>query len=62
MLASSSDDTLVRLWRVENGELLVVIGDQSREVNSVIWSQDGAQLATGSGDGLIRIWGLPGVE
>jgi WD40 repeat protein len=47
---------LLRLWRVEDGELVFESSDFNGWVSSVSFSPDGATLATASRDGLVRLW------
>ncbi len=69
VLASASDDGTVRLWRrAGNQELWSMAGNpevsldpatisgHDRAVRAVAWSPDGSRLATGSDNGIVRIW------
>jgi len=47
---------ILRLWRVEDGELIFESSDFNGSVSSVSFSPDGATLATASRDGLVRLW------
>ena len=61
-LASSGDewDSNIRLWDVQTGELLKTLKKRTafegRDVNSVVFSPDGSMIASGSGNGTIRLW------
>ncbi len=64
-LASSGDEwnSNVRLWDVQTGELLRTLEKRTafedfegRDVNSVVFSPDGNMIASGSGNGSIRLW------
>ena len=62
MLASSGDnwDSDIRLWDVQTGELLKTLKKRTafedRDVNSIVFSPDGNTIASGSGNGAIRLW------
>lgn len=65
MIASSGDnwDSNIRLWDVQTGELFKTLKKRTafedfegRDVNSVIFSPDGNMIASGSGNGTIRLW------
>jgi dipeptidyl aminopeptidase/acylaminoacyl peptidase len=56
LLASGSGDRTVRLWRVEDGELLHALVGHANHVYSVAFSPDGSLLASGSGDRTVRLW------
>lgn len=55
MLASSSGDETVRIWRVGDGRQVHVLKHQAA-VRSVTSSLDGSLLASGSFDASVRIW------
>jgi len=56
LLASASQDTTVRIWKVETGQQLTVLRGHTGEVNEVAFAPDGLILASGSSDQTIRLW------
>ena len=52
-------DTLVRVWEVTSGALLVTYEGHSYDVTDVAWSPDGTTIASSSKDRTIRFWKLP---
>jgi WD40 repeat protein len=56
--SSSFDDYLVRIWRVDNGELLRTLVGHSVGVDHLLFSPFGDMLVSGSHDGQIIIWGI----
>jgi len=58
LLASSSHDKTIKLWKLFTGELLHTLSGHSDSVDSVAFSHDGQLLASGSGDGTIKLWDL----
>ncbi|KAF8837898.1 WD40 repeat-like protein [Paxillus ammoniavirescens] len=56
-LASAHDDEMIRVFDVENGNLIVgPIQGHTNFANSVVWSLDGSRLFTASDDCSIRLW------
>ena len=55
-LATGSSDRSVKVWDAENGRKLLTLLGHKQRLNSVQWSPDGRQIASGSMDG-IRVWG-----
>ncbi len=56
ILASASDDHLIRLWDAENGNELAQLAGHTELVQCVAFSRDGNYLASCSGDRTIKIW------
>ncbi|KAJ5556635.1 hypothetical protein N7494_000550 [Penicillium frequentans] len=56
LLASGSDDNIVRLWDTATGALQQTLEGHSGPVYSVAFSPDGRLLASGSDDETIRLW------
>ena len=56
MLASGSQDTTVKLWNVETGELLRTLTPHWAAVNAVVFAPDAATVASGSWDKAVRLW------
>lgn len=67
-----SGDTTARIWNLPPGPLpatpspavvlphVARVEAKSKDVTTLDWNHDGSQLATGSYDGLARIWGKDG--
>ncbi|KAK9849360.1 hypothetical protein MYU51_014667 [Penicillium brevicompactum] len=58
LLASSSNDNIVRLWDTATGRLVQTFNGHSDWVLSVGFSPDGSQLASGSMDRTIKLWNV----
>jgi len=56
ILASSSDDTTIKLWNASTGECLQTLWGHDSWVHSVSFSPDGKILASGSRDQTIKLW------
>lgn len=59
-LAMGSSDSIVTLWGVTEKKLLTQLVGHSMEVLTIAFSEEGV-LATGSGDGSIRLWEMHGL-
>ena len=53
------NDYTIRLWNTTDGTSLNVLKGHNGIVQSLAFSPDGNLLISGSGDGTIRIWGMP---
>ena len=60
LVAAGGFDNLVRIWSVEDGELVQILEGHTAEVRSVSFSSDGQTIVTASGDGQVKLWGLDG--
>ena len=60
VLASTSDDGILRLWQVATGGLVAVVGEDAGPIRNLAFSADGRLLATGGRGGSVRIWSLGG--
>lgn len=72
-MASGSGDSTARIWTLPNGPcrfdpnwdpkpivLKHTHEDQNKDVTTLDWSSDGKKLATGSYDGIARVWSSDG--
>ena len=57
-LASGSDDTTIKLWNLQTGELRHTLAGHSGYIWCVIFSPDGQTLASASQDTTIKLWNL----
>jgi WD40 repeat protein len=51
-------DSVIRLWSVETGELLHTLEGHAQAVNHLLFSPDGQFFVSASYDGQIRMWGI----
>lgn len=58
ILASGSDDWVVRLWDIQTGRCLQSFEGHADRVRSVAFSLDGKTLASGSNDEAIKLWDI----
>lgn len=56
ILASTSDDTTIKLWDATTGECVKTLWGHSSWVNAVSFSDDGQILASASRDQTIKLW------
>lgn len=62
LLATASNDNVVRIWNGENLELAMQLSGHERSVTSLDWRQDGLMLATGSDDDTVKLWDIDSGE
>jgi WD40 repeat protein len=55
-LASACADGSIRLWDLERFEEVAELRGHASYVKSVVFTHDGQQLISGSGDGTVRVW------
>lgn len=60
LLVSGGDDQTVRLWSVEDGQLLRTMEGHASDVRAVAFSPDNQTIASGGIDKLIRLWSTDG--
>jgi|GEM_PF-6895717 len=56
LLASSSGDRVIRLWRPMTGELVAILEEHRQTVTDLGWSRDGTLLASAGHDATVRVW------
>lgn len=56
MLLASNEGREIHLWDMETGRKITTLTGHTAEVQSVAFSLDGSQLASGSLDETIRLW------
>jgi WD40 repeat protein len=58
VLAVASDENSVKLFDAASGTVLATLKGHRWGVRSLAYSQDGTRLATGGGDGTVKIWDM----
>ena len=56
ILATGSDDSSVKLWRVSDGSLITTLDDHTDTIWTLAFSPSGETLATGSEDNSVKLW------
>jgi WD40 repeat protein len=56
ILASSSAERAIRLWKPVTGEPVAVLEGHKRGVTALEWSRDGTLLASAGNDATVRVW------
>jgi WD40 repeat protein len=57
-LVATTVNRQVRIWNVESGAPVATLPAQPGEIGSVVFSPDGATVATGASDGTVRLFDL----
>lgn len=60
LLATASDDTMVRIWRSDSGEPIATLEGHKAPVNHVEFDAKGARLLSSSDDKTARVWSIDG--
>jgi WD40 repeat protein len=55
-LIASTVNRQVRIWDVESGALIATLPGQPTQIGAVVFSPDGASVATGAFDGSVRVF------
>jgi WD40 repeat protein/class 3 adenylate cyclase/tRNA A-37 threonylcarbamoyl transferase component Bud32 len=58
LLASGGNDPVVRVWRVETGEIAAELGGHEARIDSLAFHPEKRLLATGAAEGQVRIWDI----
>jgi WD40 repeat protein len=56
IIASTSDDGTVHIWRVADGKLLTKYGQHTGKVNAVAWFFNNQQIVSGGDDKTVQVW------
>ena len=57
-IATGSEDTTIRLWDINTGQLTRTLKGHSHRIHSVIFTSNGQILISGSEDNTIRLWNV----
>jgi WD40 repeat protein len=61
-LASGYEDGLVRIWRMQDGELLQTLSESQAAIAALAYSADGSWLVSASKDHTLSLWQFDGVQ
>lgn len=56
LLLSGAQDSMVKVWDLQTGQLSKKMNAESGKINSAVYSPTGKYIASGSHDKYIRIW------
>lgn len=56
IIATASDDKTLQIWNASNGMLLFTYLGHPGKVTAIAWSPDSRRVATGTDEGIVRIW------
>ncbi len=62
LLAAGYADGLVRIWRMQAGELLQTLGESQAGVTALVFSPDGSWLVSASNDHTLSLWKFDGTQ
>lgn len=57
-LATGSQDSIIKIWDLNSGKVIIDLKGHTDAVRSIAFSPDGKRLASGSWDGTVKIWDL----
>jgi len=57
-IVSGSDDETVKIWDMENGNLITSLKEDNGRVNSVFVSSDNRRIVSGCSDHTVRLWDI----
>ncbi|KAG0185510.1 hypothetical protein DFQ28_009212 [Apophysomyces sp. BC1034] len=60
LLVCDSGDYCLRLWDVEDGELMHTFSEHKEQVTSCVWLPDGEHIISGSCDKIMYLWNING--
>ncbi|ELR15499.1 Bromodomain containing protein [Acanthamoeba castellanii str. Neff] len=58
LLATGSDDKLVKIWSVETGRLVATLRGHEGDITDISIDPENKYIASGSNDNIVRVWSL----